>query len=114
MSTNPNSIEPMRTRFGDTPLITRTPRGGAHLWYRKDGAVRSILGLEGLKVDIRADGGMVLVPPSRNPQSGKAYVFERGSWDDLERLPWFRNEALPATRDKNSKEARQGASRDAR
>ncbi len=96
----PELVEPMLKRFGDTPLITRTPSGGAHLWYRKDGVVKSKQGLEGLKVDIRADGGYVLVPPSRNPQSGKPYVFERGSWGDLERLPPFRNEALPAGRNK--------------
>ena len=34
-------VEKMLERFGDTPLMTRTPSGGVHLWYRKLGRVRS-------------------------------------------------------------------------
>ena len=85
----------MLRRFGDTPLLTRTPSGGAHLWYRKVGEVRSGTLRPSLAVDIKADGGQVIVPPSFNRQSGRQYVFERGSWDDLDRLPPFRQEALP-------------------
>ena len=90
-------IEPMLEKFGDTPLMTSTPRGGAHLWYRKDGRVRSgNLKSEGLAVDIKADGGLVVVPPSRNPNSGRSYKFEPGSWDNLARLPPFCRETYAA------------------
>jgi hypothetical protein len=92
---DPTLIPAMLLRFGDTPLITRTPSGGSHLWYRKAGVVGSGPLGPSLAVDIKADGGQVIVPPSFNPQSGKEYVFERGSWDDLDRLPPFRQEALP-------------------
>jgi hypothetical protein len=37
---------------------------------------------------------LVVVPPSFNRRSNVAYEFERGSWDDLDRLPQFRAEAL--------------------
>ena len=90
----PELVETMLERFGDTPLITRTPSGGAHLWYRKVGEVKSSTLGPSLAVDIKADGGQVIVPPSFNRQSGVPYEFERGSWDDLTRLPPFRKEAL--------------------
>ncbi len=90
----PDLVEELLERLGNTPLITRTP-GGVHLLYRKVGDVRSRnLRKQGLKVDIKADGGQVLVPPSRNPKG--VYVFEHGSWDDLQGLPPFSEEALEA------------------
>ena len=92
----PELVEEMLQRFGDTPLITRTPSGGVHLWYRKVGAVKSGTLRPNLEVDIKADRGQVIVPPSFNRQSGVPYELEPGStWDDLARLPLFRQEALP-------------------
>jgi len=43
-----------------------TPRGGAHYWFRqaKDEPVRSSVSRIAPNVDIRADGGYVVVPPS--------------------------------------------------
>ena len=74
----PELVGAMLRRFGDTPLLTRTPSGGAHLWYRKLGPVRSgNLRKQGFEVDIKADGGFVVVPHSRTPKG--VYVFERGS-----------------------------------
>ncbi len=102
----PELTESMLNRFGDTPLITSTPRGGAHFWYRKDGVIRSgNLKSEGLAVDIKADGGFVVMPPSFNRQSGKEYLFVRGSQDDLARLPPFRREALEAAPSNDSYQA---------
>ena len=97
----PDLIEAMVLRFGETPLIVRTPSGGVHLYYNTLHPVKSTkLQAEGLKVDIQADLKMVIVPPSFNRQSGDPYVFEQGSWDDLPRLPLFNVAALakPATR----------------
>ena len=91
----PELVESMLMRFGHTPLITRTPSGGVHLWYRKVGAVKSGTLRRSFAVDIKADGGYVLVPPSVNPKLRRAYRFELGSWDTLVRLPSFREEALP-------------------
>jgi len=86
---DPELVDAMLARFGDTPLIIGTPSGGVHLWYRSNGE-RCRVRLDGLKVDIRGKGGMVAVPPSIRPtgqHAGKAYVFLKGSWDDLVRLP---------------------------
>lgn len=82
-------VDDMVRRFGDTPLKTATPSGGVHLWYSANGE-RSRIRLDGLKVDIKAQGGMVVVPPSvrpSGPHAGKPYSFLSGSWDDLSRLP---------------------------
>jgi Bifunctional DNA primase/polymerase, N-terminal len=53
----------------ETP-ISHTPSGGVHIWFaRTDVAIRNSAGTKGLGVglDIRGDGGQVVVP---SPQSG--------------------------------------------
>ena len=89
-------VDGMLRRFGNTPLVTGTPSGGVHLWYRSTGE-RCQVRLDGLRVDIRGVGGMVVVPPSLRPSgrhAGKAYTFVNGSWDDLHRLPTLKAAVL--------------------
>ena len=101
----PELVAEILERFGDTPLMTRTPSGGVHLWYRKLGPVRSgNLRRQNLDVDIKADGGLVVTPSSRNPKG--VYAFERGTWDDVQRLPPFRQEALAAPPSNDNNEQR--------
>lgn len=91
-------LDKMLQRFGDTPLITTTPSGGAHLWYR-GGGESSIIRLDGMQVDIKAKGGIVVVPPSirrSGPQAGKEYGFLQGGWSDLARL----QKIIPGSLDK--------------
>jgi len=53
----------------ESPVMTRTGRGGRHVWYRDDGwrsgtqVCSHVAG--GPHVDVRAAGGLVVVPPSR-------------------------------------------------
>ncbi len=58
----------VQSRCGRTPVRCRTPRG-LHLYYRKPpGSVSgNRVRIHGLSVDLRTDGGLVLVPPSRTP-----------------------------------------------
>ena len=91
---DPAQASMVRERFGDTPLETRSPRGGGHLWYRHNGEGCANLRSEGLAVDVKGQGGLIIVPPSFNRINGRSYVFERGSWDDLVRLPTIRPGAL--------------------
>ena len=90
-------------RFGPTPIITRTPSGGAHLWYRANGeSSRNLRLSEGLAIDVKAGGasrgGFVVVPPSRRPAgpyAGNAYCFDLGGWADLSGLPKLLPGSLP-------------------
>jgi hypothetical protein len=80
---------------GSTPLVVRTPRGtGWHPYYRApDGPVgqRNLRRSRGLAIDIKAGpGAVVIVPPSIRPSTGRCYVFARGDWSLLSRLPVFR------------------------
>jgi hypothetical protein len=77
----------IEARFGPTPLQVLTPSGGSHLYYRYNGEARRIRPLP--NVDILGAGNVVAalstVPKGR-------YEIERGSLDDLARLPTMRQE----------------------
>src|SRR3954468_2241499 len=83
--------------YGPTPLVVQSPRGtGWHRYYRApDRPVRQrSLRSRGLAVEIKGGpGAVVIVPPSVRPSTGRPYVFARGDWSLLPRLPLFR---LPA------------------
>jgi hypothetical protein len=92
------AVAAMIRRCGDTPLKTRTPNGGVHLWYRHAGEGCAELRGEGLNVDVRGTGGIIIVPPSvrpTGPYAGCTYEFIEGSWDDLTRLPAAYPGSLP-------------------
>ena len=58
-------------RAGDTPLITRTPSGGLHLWYRSNGERSANLRSVGLAVDVKgSSAGIIIVPPFFPPNHG--------------------------------------------
>ncbi len=96
---NAELVDLMAGRCGDTPLMTRTPSGGIHLWYRHDGEQSANLrAAEGLAVDVKGVGGFVVVPPSIRPSgkhAGKTYQFLAGSWADLGRLQRAKPGSLP-------------------
>ena len=78
-------LDEMVSRFGSTPLMMETPRGGFHLWYRHAGETSVNLRHQGIDVDVNARGGVVLVPPSFRPSgahAGKVYRIRQGSWTD--------------------------------
>ena len=82
-------VADMQRRYGETPLHVITPSGGKHLYYRHGGEARNIRPLPGIEVDILGDGNVVaalsVVPKGQ-------YAIERGSIDDLDRLPRMRTE----------------------
>jgi hypothetical protein len=90
-----SDVQAVIRRAGDTPLMTRTPSGGCHLWYRGNGERNTNLRLIGLPVDVKAAAaGVIIVPPSRRRTTGVAYDFEKGGWDDLHQLPVARPGSL--------------------
>lgn len=81
-------------RFGDSPVKVATPSGGLHLWFASPGGVPNAQKIDGTRVDIRGDGGIVVLPPSVRPEKG-TYAFLEGDWADLGRLPLPRPGSLP-------------------
>jgi hypothetical protein len=96
---DPSLIGPMIDRCGDTQLKTTTPSGGAHLYYVSNGeACANLRESEGLDVDVKAIGGLIVAPPSvrlNGEHKGKSYEFLSGSWDDLPFLPELRQGSMP-------------------
>lgn len=70
-----------------SPVITRTPRGGVHLWFKSDGTIPSTSDGIALGVDTRGTGGYAILPPSRNGSA--AYCFEKGNEGIRHELPSF-------------------------
>jgi hypothetical protein len=81
-------------RFGDTPLKVATARG-IHLWFKnaREGCRQRV---DGMALDVRGIGGMVVVPPSVHRKSGIPYRFLEGDWRRLPYLPAIKPGALPA------------------
>jgi Bifunctional DNA primase/polymerase, N-terminal len=102
----PDLVDDMVRSFGTTPLITGTPRGGSHLWYRSAGErSMDLRASEDLAVDIKAAGGLVAVPPSfawGGPGMGRPYAFVAGSWADLATLPKVYPGSLPTIQPKGA------------
>jgi Bifunctional DNA primase/polymerase, N-terminal/Primase C terminal 1 (PriCT-1) len=94
---DPSIVTDMIQRFGDTPLITSTPSGGVHLWFKSSGERNANLRSHGLDVDVRGVGGMAVVPPSvrrSGEHAGNPYRIIEGCWDDLAQLPRLRTGSL--------------------
>lgn len=60
------------------PMV-QSPRedGGFHVYFKHPGYfVKSTVGLAGVEgLDVRAEGGIVVLPPSFNPRAGRAYEW---------------------------------------
>ena len=67
---------------------------GEHLYFKLNGhAVRNSAGLLGPGLDVRGDGGYVLLPPSIHP-SGRAYAWSVDSTDEYADAPEWLYELL--------------------
>lgn len=69
--------------------------GGRHRWYHHPGGEIGNVPL-GRGIDVRADGGYVILPPSLH-RSGKRYKW-LGRWEEIARLPTGILEALRGTK----------------
>ncbi|WP_425050753.1 bifunctional DNA primase/polymerase [Psychromarinibacter sp. S121] len=66
-----------------TPIIAATPSGGLHFFMRYSGPLKNSAGLLAAGVDIRGDGGYVVLPPSLPSIERDEYQWERGSYGCL-------------------------------
>jgi hypothetical protein len=67
-------LEEEHGRLIDTPTVL-TGGGGQHVYFRDPRALRNSAGALGLGLDVRADGGYVIAPPSIHP-NGRKYDWE--------------------------------------
>lgn len=95
-------------RFGDTPLKVRTGSGKLHLWYAAPTGVRNAQRIDGMPVDIRGDGGVVVLPPSLRDGGGE-YQWMEGHLGLVKKLPLPKVGALPAPRSVASSRPGSGA-----
>jgi hypothetical protein len=72
------SIAELERRGLPATFEARTGSGGRHLIYRADRPVASapLKGFPG--IDIKADGGQIVVAPSTHPDTGRAYEWVNG------------------------------------
>ncbi len=76
--------------FPATPLVVATGGGGAHCYYRyPQDMVRNRSRLFGRAIDLRAEGGLVIAPPSIHPETGRAYQWKDGFPCRIEKVPVF-------------------------
>ena len=73
-------LRQLETEHGALPDTTQvlTPSGGRHYWFRTNAsAIQSGTDKLGVGLDVKADGGYVVIPPSAI--NGRAYTFEASS-----------------------------------
>ena len=104
---NPDLLTPMLKRFGNTPMIVRTAgRGGYHLFYKATKGIgpRDFRTTEGIEVEIKAEGNILMFPPSVHPVTGLEWEFIDGGLSDLHRLPRLKIDTLiPRTSSKGQR-----------
>jgi len=73
--------------------VVSTPRGGVHYYLKHTPGVGSSVSSLADGVDVRADGGYIIAPPSAI--GGRSYRFVQGSLSDVHVAPaWLRDELL--------------------
>jgi len=95
---DPDQTQLALERFGDTPLQTETPSGGAHMYYRAAGERSANLRREGLDIDIKAGHAYVIAPPSRS-ENWKEYHFTKGGLETFQSLPTIKPGSLGPAND---------------
>lgn len=87
---NPNiALTELFDKYGETPLVVATPRGGYHLYYKFNGEGCSQDAAQ--KIDIRGEGGYIIAPPSFNRTTGEVYHFIEGGIWEIPNLPFIKN-----------------------
>ena len=79
-----------QSSFPQTPLVVTTGGGGKHFYYRHPGeVVGNRSRLFGRRIDLRADGGVVIAPPSIHPERRQMYRWDEGFSCQTDDLPPF-------------------------
>jgi hypothetical protein len=76
--------------FPRTPRVVTTGAGGKHFYYRHPGgSIRNRTRLFGRRIDLRADGGVVIAPPSVHGHTRQAYRWDHGFCSQADDVPSF-------------------------
>jgi hypothetical protein len=109
-TTDDRELQWVLDTFGASPVIERTGVGKFHVYYRHAGEGRRIRAFKNCghgEIDLLGSSGFFVAAPSIHPDTGKPYIFETGSMDDFNRLPFMNADALadllPATKAKREK-----------
>jgi hypothetical protein len=79
-----------RAHFPPTPLVVTTGAGGTHFYYHHPGGkVRNRVRLFGRRIDLRADGGIVIAPPSIHAATHQPYRWDGGFCWQPSNIPSF-------------------------
>ncbi|HKI30862.1 MAG TPA: bifunctional DNA primase/polymerase [Gemmataceae bacterium] len=87
---DPGLLDEVLERCGTTPMMTRTPSGGVHCWFRMRAGVHygNAVKIKGRAVDLRCEGAYAVSPWSRNAE-GVPYRWV-GPVLPVEELPLLR------------------------
>ena len=87
-------LEEIVEHVGDTPMRTRTPSGGTHLYYRMRAGVHygNAVKVKGKPIDLRCEGGYVCAPWSRTGEGSYQWLGEILPVSELPllRVSWLR------------------------
>jgi len=75
-----------------TPVSVKTGGGGKHYYYKFVDGINNTVNRD-LAIDVRGDGGFVVLPPTLHP-SGKRYEWEKELPQSLNGLPTIEEEAF--------------------
>ena len=98
-----DTLHELIAEHGDLPTTPHviTGSGGSHYWYRSPAvAITSRAGALGPGLDVKADGGYVIVPPSVHPNTGAEYAWDAFAHVDdvaLAEMPEWMVDALAAS-----------------
>ena len=107
------TLRVLEAEFGKLPktVKVRTGGGGVHFYFQYPGvAIGNSTSKLGAGLDIRSDGGQVVIPPSIHPETGRAYEWEPGHHPDkvlLAPVPaWIVDKLTHASTDTSAKRGR--------
>jgi hypothetical protein len=93
----PESLAALEAEHGPLPetIEASTPRGGRHLYWRHVEGIRNSAGSIGRSLDVRGDGGSIVLPPSVLSNGGYYRWVKNGAGAIADAPEWLVKLVLP-------------------